>query len=341
MIACFHAAFARSAQWMLLGLILLLSVGCGPTALSISLVSARRDLVVTKVHADGQWGSSRVALIDVNGMIHNGTKPLLVGESESPTSLLAERLALAAYDDKVKAVILRINSPGGTVNASEIMYRQLRQFRETTGKPVIVLMMDVAASGGYYIACAGDHIIAHQSTITGSIGVIVQTVSFKPALDRWGIHAQAITSGPNKEVASPLANMTPEHREILERLVDQFYGQFTQIVRERRPMIRDEDFARLTDGRVLSGPDARAAGLVDEVGDLNSALAAAREAAGISKADVVVYHRVTQYIGSPYAQSQSSPGSTQVNLAQINFPTSGAPGLLDTNIGFYHLWLPQ
>ncbi len=328
----------------LLGLLLamLLMTGCGPTALSVSLVSARRDLVATKVHADGQWGSSHIAMIDVNGMIHNGAKPTLLGEAESPTSLLAERLALAASDGRVKAVVLRINSPGGTVNASEIMYQQVRRFRQETGKPVIVLMMDVAASGGYYLACAGDLIIAHPTTITGSIGVIVQTVSIKPALDRWGIHAQAITSGPNKEVASPLATMTDEHRQILSKLVDDFYSQFTAVVKERRPAVQEADFARLADGRVLSGPDAWRAGLVDEVGDLHAAVAMAKKLAGLDRADVVVYHRVTQYVGSPYAQSQAGPaaGGTQVNLAQINFPGSGAPGLLDASIGFYYLWQP-
>src|SRR5690606_11863515 len=189
----------------------------------------------------------RVALIDVSGMIINASPRGLLYQGENPVSLLHEQLQEARCDSRVKSVVLRINSPGGTVTASDAMYRQIKRFREETGKPVVALMMDVAASGGYYVACASDEIVAYPTTITGSIGVILQTISVKPALDRIGIHAEALTTGPNKDAASPLSTLTDVHRAVLIAMVDDFFQRFVATVRENRPNIPQDQFATVTD----------------------------------------------------------------------------------------------
>lgn len=310
-------------------------VGCSRLTFAVGIAPADQRLRTTVVEADGRLLAPRVAIVDVSGLIYNANKPGLLRPGENPVSVLHEKLEMARRDGRVKAVILRLNSPGGTVTASDAMYRQVQRFKHRTSKPVVVLMMDVAASGGYYLACAGDRIVAYPTTVTGSIGVILQTVSVKPALDRIGIRADAITSGANKNAGSMLSTLSPAKRAVLQALVDDFYERFVAVVRQGRPMVAAERFDELTDGRILSGVQAADAGLVDQVGDLYDAFALAKQAAGITRADLVVYHRPLAYVASPYAGSgDGTGGSTQINLAQFNFPRqfTGAP------VEFLYLW---
>lgn len=312
-------------------------VGCGPVTLVIGGSADDKALTATVVTSDDGWRSDRVALIDVSGMLHNTPKRRLLAIGENPASLLDEKLKKAARDTRVKAILLRLNTPGGTVTASDVMYRQLVRFRRETGKPIVALMMDVAASGGYYLACAADTIVAHPTTVTGSIGVILQTISLKPALGRIGIHAEAITSGPNKDVGSPLGNLTDGHRQILRDLVDDFYQRFVTLVRQSRPQIPERVFDEVVDGRVYSGEAAQAVGLVDEVGDLFDALAQAKQLARIKQAELVIYHRPANPVRSPHATVPNTLGGTQINLAQINLghPLAGA------SVKFLYLWQPE
>ncbi|MAG16513.1 MAG: hypothetical protein CMJ21_00430, partial [Phycisphaerae bacterium] len=194
---------------------------CGPVTFTIDTGGANKRLTSSTVIDEPGAGATRVAIIDVTGMIYNASRRHLLGRGENPVSLLHEKLQAVRADHNVKAVILRINSPGGTVTASDAMYRQIVRFKADTATPVIALMMDVTASGGYYIACAADHCIAYPSTVTGSIGVVMQLISLKPLMTRWGIDAQAITSGPNKAAGSPLATLTDEQRAKAEYAVAQ------------------------------------------------------------------------------------------------------------------------
>ena len=336
---------------LLFGWIVLIA-GCGPMTFVIGTGPGEQKLTATVVERGERWRADRVAIVDVSGLIVNANRPQLLRSGENPVSLLHEKLETARRDRRVKAIILRLNTPGGTVTASDAMYRQVRRFRQRSGKPVVAMMMDVAASGGYYLACAADESVAYPTTITGSIGVIMQTFSLKQAMTKIGITSDAITSGPNKAAASPFSTMTPEKRAILQGLVDDFYQKFVQVVRTARPNIVPEKLAQVTDGRIFSGDQAVAAGLVDRVGDLQLAFARAKKLAGIDSADLVIYHRPLDYVGSPYAYAPapgSAPGSapgtapgpgmpglggTQINLAQINlnYALTGAP------VGFFYLW---
>ena len=150
----------------------LFAAGCTPPSLLITPVSGRRGLTETEISRDSIFALDKIALIDVSGTIQNGSTMRLFGEGENPVSVLLEQLDKARRDPLVKAVILRINSPGGTVVTSELMHDEITHFKKS-GKPVVAVMMDVAASGGYYIACACDEIVAQPSTVTGSIGVIM------------------------------------------------------------------------------------------------------------------------------------------------------------------------
>ncbi|MEM9419551.1 MAG: signal peptide peptidase SppA [Planctomycetota bacterium] len=317
-------------------------VGCGPMTFVVGVTPGDQKLESTVVQAADGWTRDRVAVIDVSGMIMNAQTPGLLSPGENPVSTFREKLDTAATDGRVKAVILRLNTPGGAVTASDAMYRDVLRFKEQTGKPVVVMMMDVAASGGYYLACAGDEIVAYPTTVTGSIGVIIQTVSLQPALSRIGISTEALTSGPNKDAGSPFGEMTDEHRAVLQGIVDEFYARFTEVVRASRPEIPADRFAEVTDGRVVSGDRALEVGLVDRLGDLDDAFGRAKALAGVSDANLVVYHRSLEYVGSPYASTPGGmpqAGGSQINLLQLNL--DGTLGGMASPSGFYYLWRPD
>ncbi|MEM8782786.1 MAG: S49 family peptidase [Planctomycetota bacterium] len=206
-------------------------LGCGRPTLVVGFGATDQRLTETIVLNERRTGGAKVALIDVSGVLANAERRSLIGAAPNPVSSFTEALNKAASDEDVEAVVLRINSPGGTVTASDVMYRELTRFRERTDKPAVAVMMDLATSGGYYLACAADTVVAHPTTITGSVGVILQTVSVEPALSRIGVEARAFTSGGNKNAGSPLSTLTDEQAATLQALVDGFYDRFVAVVR--------------------------------------------------------------------------------------------------------------
>ncbi len=326
---------------VLLLLFVLTVTGCGRATFVVGLGPGDQRLTETQVLRDGRWGSRKVALIDVSGLLTNTTRRGLLNTEPNPVSSFAEALNRAAADRDVAAVVVRINSPGGTVTASELMYGELVRFRETTGKPAVAVMMDLATSGGYYLACGSDVIFAQPTTITGSVGVILQTVSVKPALERWGVSLDAITSGPNKDAGSPLSDLSPEQRETLAVMVDDFYAGFLRVVRQHRTEIPEEHFAQATDGRVVTGRKALEWQLVDRLGGIHDAFDEAKRLAGVTHADLVRYHRPLDQPGSAYASSGVLAGASetravQLNLLQLNL-TEATPGF-GLPPGAYYVW---
>ncbi len=313
-----------------------LSVGVGPDEPGV------RQTVVHRDKATGAE-SPKVALISVSGLIADSRRPGVLGSQPSQVDRAAALLKEARNDPRVRAVVLRINSPGGTVTGSDILYNEIRRFREETGKPVVASMGEVAASGGYYIALAADEIVAEPSTITASIGVIIQTINVSDGLSRIGVRAHSITSGPNKAMASPLEPEAPEHVALLQHIVDEFYAQFTARVFERRPELAEANRAQATDGRIMTGEDAHAIGLVDSLGGVLDAFDSAKRLAKIENARLVAIHdegptpRTPFGIDAPaFPTSASTAEGAQINLQQLNTP---AQGLLDAP-GFFYLWIP-
>ncbi|MFQ5463141.1 MAG: signal peptide peptidase SppA, partial [Phycisphaerae bacterium] len=239
--------------------------GCLDGGLLITPVSAKKALVEQVLQRDALFACNKIALIDVSGIILNAPEPRLIGTGKHQVSYVKEQFDKARKDPAVKAVILRINSPGGGVVASELIYDEITHFRKTTHKPVVAVMMDVAASGGYYIACACDEIIAQPSTVTGSIGVIMQLFEFSGTMELIGITSDAITSGPNKDVGSPFRKMKPEEREILQSIVNDMYQRFLSVVDTGRPKLSTQQVRTLADGRVYSADQALKAGLIDRI----------------------------------------------------------------------------
>ena len=309
-------AFAMAACFVALAL-----GGCQePGGFLIRAVPADQTLKETAVGGDQAWAADKIAIVDLDGLIVNQRMTGWFGSGENPVSLLAEKLDKAGADARVKAVVLRINSPGGTVLASEVAYDMVRRFRQRSGKPVIACIADVGASGGYYVACAGDRIVAQPASITGSIGVIIQTVSFAGTMRLLGITADAVTSGPHKEMGSPLKPLSEEDRKLFQGMVDQFYGRFVDVVARSRTKLPREKVRELADGRVYTGQQALELGLVDQLGDMELAMDEAKKAARLTRARLVMYHRPLGYRGNAYAQTPAPAPVSQVNLINVECP---------------------
>lgn len=197
-------------------------------------------------------------------------------DPETPVELLEE----ARQRSGAKGVVLRVDSPGGGVGASQALYDAVRRLAEE--KPVAVSMGSMAASGGYMAALGGDRIFALDSTLTGSIGVIMMSSGFHELLDRWGVEPRIIKSGQYKDSGTPMRAMTPEDRKYLQSMVDELHGQFVDLVAERRGM-EPEAVRQVADGRVFSGRQARQRGLVDALGSRYDAEAWLRKEAGLAE----------------------------------------------------------
>jgi protease-4 len=312
-------------------LLAVLLAGC--SVLSIDLTPRIRPLEEQTVEGKGD---AKILLMDVSGLLSDeSTTPILsLGTPPARVPMLVrirEELKKAADDQQVRALIVRINSPGGTVTASDIIYRELRLFQEQRRVPVVAVMMDVAASGGYYVALAADRIIAHPTTVTGSIGTIMLTINAEGLLQKLGVATTAIKSAVHKDMGSPFRALTAEERTIFQSVIDELQRQFLAKVVERRKLA--PDVARtLADGRVYTADQALAAGLVDGIGYMSDAVTAARQAAGLDEARVIVYHRPREYRATYYARSETSGGGVEASLGQMAAFATPGPKFL------YLLW---
>ena len=252
-----------------------------------------------------------------------------LGRRESPTARMREEIDRALEDDEIAALLLRIDSPGGTVIASDILYREVRRFKEKSKHPVIAQFMGAGTSGAYYVAMAADEVRAYPTTVTGSIGVIIAGINVSGLMERFGVADQTLTSGPFKDAGSPLRPMRPEERAQLESVARDLFGSFLAAVEAGRPKLARARIESLADGRVYSAPQALEAGLVDALGDLPQAVEAAKTAAGISgDARVVVYHRQGEEPeGLYWAEAAASPANA-LDLTRLAGPT------------FLYLWAP-
>jgi protease-4 len=224
----------------------------------------------------------RIGVIQLRGVIASDI------EGDSGASMVDElKLAMrqALEDDHIKAVVVRIDSPGGEVTASDAIYNELAALREE--KPVVVHMGSVAASGGYYVACGGTHLMAHDTTITGSIGVIIQTLNYKDLLGKIGLESVVFKSGKFKDILNGARDMTDEERQYIQAMVMQTYDKFVGIVAEERGLKLEDLKAGIADGRIVSGSDAMKAGLVDGLGYVEDAYEKARELGKAPGAEVV------------------------------------------------------
>ncbi|MFZ1746351.1 MAG: signal peptide peptidase SppA [Nitrospirales bacterium] len=282
-------------------------------------------------------GKDKVLLIDISGMLTTGKASGILEEPSLPARI-KEELTKAEEDKHIKAIILRINTPGGSVTASDLVYHELKVFKKKRAVPVIAAIMDLGTSGGYYIAMAADHILAHPSTITGSIGVIMVTMNAEGLLEKIGVQPAAIVSGPKKAMGSPFRPMNDEERAIFQGTIDHLFEQFLSVVKEGRPGLSMEQIRTVADGRIFTADIAKSKGLVDSIGYLDEAIDLAKKEANLEQAKVVTYTRgggTHQNIYSRFDPPQIGPiGFPQVDAHSLfNVLTGGTPQML-------YMWMP-
>jgi protease-4 len=280
----------------------------------------------------GGSGKAKVVLLELTGLITSQEEGGLF-EHPSPVAQLKEALIKAGEDSKVKAVVLKINSPGGTVTASDVVYHEVRAFREKHKVPVIASIMDVGASGGYYVAAGADKIVAHPSSVTGSLGVIMVTLNARGLLEKVGVETAVITSGPRKDMGSPFRAMTDEERAIFQGVIDSFYNRFLSVIKDGRRSLSSEEVRKLADGRIYSGEQAKALGLIDSVGYLDDAIELAKRQAGLSEARVVVYRKPGEFKQNIYSRMFGGMPSALAALDVMALARAGSPQ-------FMYLWWP-
>ncbi len=227
----------------------------------------------------------KVVVIPLSGSITTGESSLSSGSSITP-GLVRDYLAKAERDRAVKAIVLRVESPGGEIAPCQEILLEIERAKETT--KIVVSMGGMAASGGYYISTAADRIVALPTTMTGSIGVISSAVNVKGLLDKLGIEIEIFKGGKYKDMYWGLRELTPEEEEIMQKMVDEYYEQFIDVVVERRGLGED-DVRDLATGQLYSGSKAKELGLVDELGDLDTAIDLAMELGGMDAARVEHY----------------------------------------------------
>lgn len=233
---------------------------------------------------DARRGEGNIAVIPIQGVIFSDDT------NEWGTSMVDDivgALRQASDDDSVKAVVLAINSPGGEVTASDVIYHEVLQLQKK--KPVVAAMGSVAASGAYYVACAADAIMANETTFTGSIGVIIQSLNYEGLFDKVGLDALVFKSGKFKDMLSGSRPLSPEEKDYVQGMVMQVYDRFLGIVASARDLPEERLREGVADGRILTGKDAKAAGLVDELGYIEDAYDKARAMAEAPGAGVIRY----------------------------------------------------
>lgn len=261
-------------------LMALLGTGGAESMASRGFMPALQEITVE----DGAAGAGKIAVIPVQGIIYTDD------QTEWGTSMVDDiknALQTALEDDSVKAVVLAVNSPGGEVTASDIIYHEVLKVQKK--KPVVVAMTSLAASGAYYIACAADWIVANETTFTGSIGVIIQSLNYEGLFDKVGLDAVVFKSGKFKDMLSGSRPMTPEEQAYVESMVMQVYERFLGIVSRARDLPADGLRDTFADGRIITGKDAKEAGLVDQLGYVEDAYDKARVLADAPDAGVIRY----------------------------------------------------
>ncbi len=281
-------------------------------------------------------GRDKILIIDISEVITGQEHEQSLGRSvrESTVARVKEELKLAEEDSHVRGIILRIDSPGGGVTASDVIYRELKRFKEAKGVPVTASLMDVAASGGYYVALAADSIIAHPTTVTGSIGVLMLNLNVAGLLEKIGVDDTTVTSGAHKDIGSPFRKQTASDRVILQDIVNSMYARFLERVRENRKKIPEATMKEMTDGRIMTAQQALKGGFIDKIGYLEDAINHTKKGAGLTDARIIVYHRPSEYAENIYSLQGSVPQTPQLTHEGLMRLIGGS------GPRFLYLWAP-
>jgi protease-4 len=314
---------------ILLAVLFALVIGCAPRIVLLGdQTQPLREFTLQGAEKE------KILVITVRGNISNEPEQELLGKKPSMVQEVVSQLRQAERDDQVKAVLLKIDSPGGSVTASDVLYHEIAAFKSRTGSKVVASMMDMATSGGYYIALPADHIVAHPTTLTGSVGVIFYQPKVDGLMEKIGVGVDVSKSGKNKDIGSPFRPSTEEEKRILQGLTDKLGQRFLDLVKKHRG-IEGQDLDEVATARVFLGEDAKNLGLVDELGYLSDALKKTKSLAGLPQdARVVVYRRTEYANDNLYNPATTWEGGRYPALVDLGLPAS----MSHLSTGFYYLW---
>jgi len=309
---------------------LLLFMGC--TVPKIRLFPSQAD-PLKEFTLEGK-ADQKVLVIPVRGIVTNHPKEGFIRTRPSMVQEVVSQLRLAEKDKNVKAVILKIDSPGGSVTASDVLFNEILTFKERTGATVVAAMMGVAASGGYYISLPADYILAHPTTITGSIGVIFMRPKVTGLMHKIGIGMDVSKSGVNKDIGSPFRPATAEEEKIFQDLTDRLGVRFIDLVAKHRKL-DPAIIAEIATARIYLASEALELGLVDEIGYLENAVLQAKKLAQLPEDAKVVVYRRTEYPDDNIYNTSTRYGGGELSVISVDL----LPDALNQfRTGFYYLW---
>ncbi len=311
----------KTGKWVLFFFLLPLLMGC--TLVEVNLFPRQAPLKEVTLMGEGR---DKVVLVDVSGFLSTSRGSSLLGITSRPSVVERVRRILdrAARDSRVKGLLLRINSPGGTVTAADILYHEITTASKEHHWPVVACLMEVAASGGYYVALSADRIVAHPTTVTGAVGVIALKLDIQGLLRKVGVKVEVYKSGAEKDTWFPFRPSTPGEKRHIQEMIQAFSQRFFHLVEERRHL-SPEALTQVETGRVFPASLALKLGLVDEVGYLEDAFSRVKGLVGVKEARLVAY---------------MPPGGAQANV--YSGPPPSVKGWLDLLASgeAAYLWVP-
>lgn len=318
----FYLLFAAIILSTLLGLVVLFQKS--PGTISNKWGGSSLGLFSDKKFAISNKG---IVIVNIEGVIQFGVTKGLLGIESYGADYIVKKINHYAKQKKVKGMIIRINSPGGTIGAVQEIYNAVIDFRKT-GKYVIASMADIATSGGYYIAAGCDEIYANPGTMTGSIGVIIMAPSFKDLFKKIGVDYNVFKSGKHKDILSSHRSVTKEERKILQSVIDDAYKQFYNVVKKSRN-IKKNKLKVYADGRIFTGFQAKKHNLIDSLGDMTTVIKVIGEKTGLGDEPEIIEDRM-----SPIEKL----------LSKLNRKESVAEKVFDLytqkNINFFYMYMP-
>jgi len=317
-------------KFILFAIAMTLLFGC--TSAKIRLFPSQED-PLKEFTLEGT-ADPKILVIAVRGVISDSPREGFIRTRPSLVQEVVSQLRLAEDDNKVKAVVVKIDSPGGSVTASDILFNEILTYKKRTGAKVIVAMMGVAASGGYYISLPADYIFAHPTTLTGSVGVIFLRPKVAGLMEKIGVGVEVNKSGINKDMGMPYRPATAEEKKILQVMTDRLGLRFVDLAAKYRHLDAAVT-AKIATARVFLAPEALELGMVDEIGYLNQAIAKAKQLAGLpDNARVVVYRR-TEYPDDNIYNTATRYGGGDLSVISVDLLPDA---LNQLRTGFYYLW---
>ncbi|MEE9913740.1 MAG: signal peptide peptidase SppA [Deltaproteobacteria bacterium] len=276
-------------------------------------------------------GKDKILVIPVNGMISDAPKQDLFAAQPSLVEQVVVQLNKAQADPQIKAVLLKVNSSGGTITASDLLYHEILMYKAKTGNKISVIMMDLAASGAYYLSLPADLIMAHPTTLTGSVGVIFIRPKAYGLMSKIGLGVEVSKFGENKDMGSPFRESNDEEKKLMQKTVDTFGKRFLDLVQKHRKL-DEQALKEVSTARVFVADDALRLKLIDKIGYIRDAVKETRTIAGLADDTRVVVYRRNDIPEDNYYRA-AAPDAAHPALIHIDLPE-----ILKARAGFYYLW---